>query len=93
MPVLVNFSDFFPDYQASFLFHHPILCHNEAVYFFYYTIRIINYIRESLAHFENRMKPQLYVKRITRSTMYENAPFGVRKISFLAFEFSPSKIQ
>ena len=52
----------------------PILCHNKAVSFFFnYTIRIINYIRESLAHFENRMKPRLYVRRTTHSTVYEKS--------------------
>ena len=32
-------------------------------------------IRESPAKFEYRIKPRVYVRRITRSTMYENTPF------------------
>ena len=28
----------------------------------------------SPAQFENRIKPQVYVRRVTRSTMYEQAP-------------------
>ena len=32
-------------------------------------------IGESLAQFEKRINPQVYVGRITRSTMYEKAPF------------------
>ena len=37
--------------------------------------------RESPAQFENRIKPRVYVMRITRSTMYEKDPTGVWKIS------------
>ena len=31
--------------------------------------------RESLAQFKNRIKPRVYVRRITRGTMYEKVPF------------------
>ena len=31
--------------------------------------------RESPAQFENRIKPRVYVRRITRSTMYGKASF------------------
>ena len=31
--------------------------------------------RESPPQFENRIKPRVYVRRITRSTMYEKSPF------------------
>ena len=31
--------------------------------------------RESPAQFQNRIMPQLYVRHIIRSTMYEKAPF------------------
>ena len=31
--------------------------------------------RESPAQFEHRIKPRMYVRRVTRSTMYEKAPF------------------
>ena len=47
---------------------------------------------ESPAQFENRIKPRLYVRRITRSTMYEKARAGVRKISSVACGFSPIKV-
>ena len=30
--------------------------------------------REILAHFEDLIEPRVYVRRITRSTMYEKAP-------------------
>ena len=30
---------------------------------------------ESPTQFENRMKPRVYVRRLTLSTMYEKAPF------------------
>ena len=32
-------------------------------------------IPESPAQFEKRIKPRVYVRRITHSTMYEKAPF------------------
>ena len=32
-------------------------------------------IPESSAQFENRIKPRVYVRRITSSTMYKKAPF------------------
>ena len=35
----------------------------------------IEYIWESPAQFENRIKPLVYIRRITHSTMYEKAPF------------------
>ena len=53
---------------------------------------------ESLAQFENRIKPRMYVRRITRSIMYSTmyvkkklhlAGTGVRKISSVDFGFSP----
>ena len=31
--------------------------------------------REGPAQFENRIKPRVYIRHITRSTMYEKAPF------------------
>ena len=31
--------------------------------------------RESPAQFENRIKPRVYVRCVTRSTMYEKNPF------------------
>ena len=31
--------------------------------------------RESPAHYENRIKPRVYVWHVTRSTMYEKAPY------------------
>ena len=31
--------------------------------------------QESPAYFENRIKPKVYLRRITRSTMYEQVPF------------------
>ena len=34
-----------------------------------------NFNRESPAQCENRIKPRVYVRRIRRSTMYENAQF------------------
>ena len=40
--------------------------------------------RESPTQFENRIKPRLYVRRITHSTMYEKAETGVRKLSSVA---------
>ena len=55
--------------------------------------------RESLALFESRIKPRVYVRRITRSCMYTVrkssillAGTGVRKISSVARGFSPIKI-
>ena len=40
--------------------------------------------------------PQVYIRSITRSTMYQKAPFvsrtGVRSISYVACGFSPIKI-
>ena len=41
------------------------------------TIRNISYQInwESRAQFENRIKPRMYVRHITHSTMYEKAPF------------------
>ena len=57
---------------------------------------MLKYIQESLAKFENRIKPWVYIRRITRSTMVEKAPFFSWKtrqeISFEACEFSPIKI-
>ena len=41
-----------------------------------------SYNRESLAKFENRIEPLVYVRRITHRTMYEKSPLaktGVRK--------------
>ena len=35
----------------------------------------IEYIWESPAQFENRIKPLVYIRQITHSTMYEKAPF------------------
>ena len=32
-------------------------------------------IRESPSQFENRIMPRVYIKSITRSTMYQKAPF------------------
>ena len=59
-----------------------------------------SFIRESPAQFENRIKPRVYVRRITRSTLYyvRKSSFllagkGVRKISSLACDFSPRKIR
>ena len=40
--------------------------------------QIIN--RESPAQFENRIKPRVYVSRITRSTMYEKASLALVKL-------------
>ena len=34
-----------------------------------------NHNRENPAQFENRIKPRVYARRITRSTMYEKALF------------------
>ena len=34
--------------------------------------------RESPVQFENRIKPRVYVRHITLSTMYEKAPFCYR---------------
>ena len=33
------------------------------------------FIRESPSQFENRIMPRGYVRRMTRSTMYQKAPF------------------
>ena len=54
-------------------------------------------IRESPAQFENRIKPRVYIRRITGSTMYEKAAFcqpekTEGKFIFIACEFSPIKI-
>ena len=35
----------------------------------------MNIHRETSEQFENRIKPRVYVRRITRSTMYEKGPF------------------
>ena len=35
----------------------------------------INLIRESLPQFENRIMARVYVRSITRCTMYQKAPF------------------
>ena len=53
--------------------------------------------QESLAQFENRIKPGVYVRRITHSTMYKKSSIllagtGLRKISSVACEFSHIKI-
>ena len=51
---------------------------------------------ECPAQFQNRIRPQVYVRRITRSTMYEKASFvsrnDIRKISSVACVFSPITI-
>ena len=49
-------------------------------------------IWESLAKFEKRIKPRVYVRRIAQKSSILLAGKGVRKISFLACEFSPIKI-
>ena len=54
------------------------------------------FIRESPAQFESRIKPRVYVKRITRRTMYQKDPYFYPKNAkgkrvSLAYEFSPSK--
>ena len=53
-------------------------------------------IRESPPQFENRIMARVYVRSITRSTMYQKAPFlagtGVWKISSVACGFSSIKI-
>ena len=51
---------------------------------------------ESPAHFENRIKPRGYVRRITCSTMHENlvtTGTGVRKNTSVPCGFSSFKIQ
>ena len=55
--------------------------------------------RQQSGKSENRIKPRVYVRRITHSTMFEKAFFaillaetGVRKISSVACGFSPIKI-
>ena len=51
---------------------------------------------ESPAHFENRIKPRGYVRRITCSTMHENlvtTGTGVRKNTSVPCGFSSVKIQ
>ena len=54
-----------------------------------------NTIRESPAQFEDRIKPQEYVRRITRSTTYEKAQVSrnwrMEDISYVACGFSPIK--
>ena len=42
-----------------------------------YTIQLVmlNVVQESLAQFDNLIKPRVYVRCITRSIMYEKAPF------------------
>ena len=57
----------------------------------------ICHIRESPVQFENRIKPRVYVRHITCSTMYEKSSIllagtGVRKVSSVACGFSQSKI-
>ena len=47
----------------------------------------IQSIRESPSQFENQIKPRVYVKHIVRKSFI----LLVRKISFLACEFSPIK--
>ena len=52
--------------------------------------------RESPAQFENRIKPRVYVRRITRSTMYKKSSIllartGVREIISVACGFCPIK--
>ena len=47
----------------------------------------VHFIQESNAQFENRIKPRVYVRRITGSTMYKKAHLfvgkkGVRNIRF-----------
>ena len=32
-------------------------------------------IQESLSQFENQIMPRVYIRSITRSTMYQKAPF------------------
>ena len=43
--------------------------------------------------FENRIMARVYVRGITRSTMYQKARTGVWKISYVACGFSSIKIE
>ena len=57
-------------------------------------LKVNNYLnnRENPAQFENRIKPRVYVRRITHSTMYGKAGTGIRKNSSVACGYSPIKI-
>ena len=35
---------------------------------------VLSFLKACLAQFEKRIKPRVYVRRITRSTMYKKAP-------------------
>ena len=48
----------------------------------------ISALRESPSQFENRIMPRVYIRSITRSTMYQKAPSGVS----VACVFSSIKI-
>ena len=54
----------------------------------------MSHIRESPPQFDNRIRARVYVRRITRSTMYQKAPFCLPglAISSVACGFSSIKI-
>ena len=47
---------------------------------------------ESPAQVESRIKPRMYVRRITSSTMYEKAQFCSPELASVACGFSPIRI-
>ena len=64
------------------MLHNTKSQHNCSIPFCHYGIALlmeahlrIPNIRESPAQFENRINPRVYVRRITRSTLYKKAPF------------------
>ena len=50
-------------------------------------------IQESPSQFENRIMPRVYVRRITRSTMYQKAPFCKPELVYGTCGFSSIKIE
>ena len=55
-------------------------------------VTLVLLIRESPPQFENRIMARVYVRSITRSTMYHKARTGVWKISSVTCRFSSIKI-